>query len=141
VSTSSAFLDLNVDSSGSGLDHLAAAERDRVLSPPESAAITVEHDPATGYVVVSASEGAVPSDATVFIGNMELGNAAVVQADSKGAFGTRIAARAGTHLLVKQDSTAEGNARFRSGIEEIFNSGQIGRSGWIFSSWRSQGDG
>ena len=101
VSASSDFSILTVDSSGSGLDHLAAAERYRVLSPPESAAITVDHDAATGYALVSAGEGAVPSNAAVLVANMELGNVAVVQADSKGAFATSIAARAGTHLLVR----------------------------------------
>ena len=121
VSASSDFSILTVDSSGSGLDHLAAAERYRVLSPPESAAITVDHDAATGYALVSAGEGAVPSNAVVLVANMELGNVAVVQADSKGAFATSIAARAGTHLLVKQDSTTEGYF-FRIGIDEIVNS-------------------
>ena len=131
VSTSSDLLILTVDSSGSGLDHLAAAERNRVLSPPESAAITVDHDAATGYVLVSAGEGAVPSNAAVLVANMELGNAAVVQADSKGAFATSIEARAGTHLLVKQDSTKAGYSAIRSGIEEVFNSEQIGSPGIV----------
>lgn len=130
-SRSSDFSILTVDSSGSGLDHLAAAERYRVLSPPESAAITVDHDAATGYALVSAGEGAVPSNAAVLVANMELGNAAVVQADSTGAFATSIEARAGTHLLVKQDSTKAGYSAIRSGIEEVFNSEQIGSPGIV----------
>ncbi len=131
VSASSDFSILTVDSSGSGLDHLAAAERYRVLSPPESASITVDHDAATGYAFVSAGEGAVPSSAAVLVANMELGNVAVVQADSKGAFATSIPARAGTHLLVKQDSTTEGYSAIRSGIDEIVNSEQIGSPGIV----------
>jgi hypothetical protein len=131
VSASSNFSILTVDSSGSGLEHLAAAERYRVLSPPESAAITVDHDAATGYALVSGGEGAVPSNAAVLVANMELGNVAVVQADSKGAFATSIAAHAGTHLLVKQDSTTEGYSAIRSGIDEIVNSEQTGSPGIV----------
>ena len=123
--------DLTVDSSGSGRNHLTTVENELVLSPPESAAITIDHDAAAGNVLVSAGEGTVPPDASVLVANMELGNVAVVEADSKGAFGITIPAHAGTHLLVKQDSTTEGYSVIRSGIEEIIDSEQIGSPGIV----------
>ena len=109
--------DLTVDSSGSGRNHLTTVENELVLSPPESTAITIDHDAAAGNVLVSAGEGTVPPNASVLVANMELGNVAVVEADSKGAFGITIPAHAGTHLLVKQDSTKAGYSVIRSGIE------------------------
>nr|MCS5574536.1 hypothetical protein [Pseudomonadales bacterium] len=94
-------------------------------------AITIDHDAAAGNVLVSAGEGTVPPNASVLVANMELGNVAVVEADSKGAFGITIPAHAGTHLLVKQDSTKAGYSVIRSGIEEIIDSEQIGSPGIV----------
>ena len=123
--------DLTVDSSGSGRNHLASVEDELVLSPPESTAITIDHDAAAGNVLVSAGEGTVPPNASVLVANMELGNVAVVEADSKGAFGITIPAHAGTHLLVKQDSTTKGYSVIKSGLEEIIDSEQIGSPGIV----------
>ena len=123
--------DLTVDSSGSGRNHLASVEDELVLSPPESTAITIDHDAAAGNVLVSAGEGTVPPNASVLVANMELGNVAVVEADSKGAFGITIPAHAGTHLLVKQDSTKAGYSAIKSGTEEVISSEQIGSPGIV----------
>lgn len=123
--------DLIVDSSGSGRNHLTTVDNELLLSPPESGSITIDHDAAGGKALVSAGEGTVPADAYVLVANMELGSVAVVEADSKGAFGITIPAHAGTHLLLKQDSTRTGYSAIRSGTEQIINSEQIGSPGII----------
>ena len=123
--------DLTVNSYGSGRNHLTTVEDELVLSPPKSATITMDHNPTAGNVLVSAAEGTVPPDASVLVANMELGNAAVVKANSKGAFGVTIPAHAGTHLLVKQDSKTQGSSVIKSGLKEIFQTEQLGSPGIV----------
>jgi len=123
--------DLTVDSSGADWNHLSADENDRALSPPDTTAITVDHNAVTGYALVSADEGAVHAGTGVMIANLELGNVVLVQADSKGAFEATVAAHAGTHLLVKQDTSTQGYSVIRSGIEEVLNAEQIGSPGIV----------
>ncbi|MDP6124101.1 MAG: hypothetical protein QF728_09455, partial [Arenicellales bacterium] len=63
-----------MDSSGADWNHLSADENDRALSPPDTAAITVDHNAVTGYALVSADEGAVHAGTGVMVANLELGN-------------------------------------------------------------------
>jgi len=124
--------DLTVDSSGSGWNHRSADEINRLLSPPDSDLITLDHNTSTGTAIVSANNGSVPPEAYILIANMELGNIALVKADSEGAFETTIPSHAGTHILVKQDSSITGHSSFRTGnTDAVLNDEQISPPGII----------
>jgi hypothetical protein len=62
---------------------------------------------------------------------MELGNVVLLRADSNGTFEASIPAHAGTHILVKQDSSVTGYSAIGSGVEEVINGEQIASPGII----------
>ena len=79
----------------------------RIHAAPDTRVISVEYDPGSRMAIVNGGEGAVPSEATVMIGNLELGNYVLVKADGSGTFEGQIDGHPGTHILLKQDVTGE----------------------------------
>ena len=120
------------DTSGANWNPLSAAENHRRNSPPDVEVITIDYDKVSGYAHVIASAGAVPAGAGVMVANLELGGVALVQADSRGAFETSVAARPGTHILIKQDATGKIIDAYL-GTERIVNSETIQSPGVILS--------
>ena len=82
-----------------------AREADIMLSAPDTSAIALDFDAASGRVQVMGNTGAVPATAMVLVGNLELNDFVTVQADILGSFEAELAAAPGTHIMVKQDTT------------------------------------
>ena len=82
-----------------------AREAERMLSAPDTRAITLNLDPQGDQVLVTALAGAVPGNAFLLVGNLEMNDFDTLRADAHGAFETEVAAAPGTHVLIKQDTT------------------------------------
>ena len=74
-----------------------------VLAIPEASLISVDYDTETARTAVRAQAGSVPPNAMVLVGNLNLNDYTIVQADTQGAFATDVAGFPGTYLLIKQD--------------------------------------
>ena len=88
-----------------GWNHLSAIEATLILSAPDTRLITVDYGPTTRRARVDAKAGAVPPNAAVLVGNTELGDFVLLNADLQGAFEAEVDGSPGTHILIKQDTT------------------------------------
>ena len=86
-------------------DEAGAVEAATLLATPETRAIEVVYDPIAQRAAIVGSEAAVPPNAVVMAGNLELNDFDTVQADQLGRFEADVVARPGTHIMVKQDTT------------------------------------
>ena len=84
---------------------LSAIEAKLILAAPDTRLITVVYDHTTRRAGVTAKAGAVPPNAAVLVGNTELGDFVLLNADSQGAFEAEVDGHPGTHILIKQDTT------------------------------------
>ena len=82
-----------------------AGEAERLLSAPDTRAISLEYNGETGRVSVTGEAGAVPAGSSLLVGTTELNDFVLLDADPSGAFTTEVAAAPGTHVLIKQDVT------------------------------------
>ncbi len=82
-------------------------EAERTLSAPDTRAITLDYDSTDDHVQVIGAAGAVPSGASLLVGNLELNDFTVLRADADGVFETEVVGAPGTHVLIKQDVTGE----------------------------------
>jgi hypothetical protein len=82
----------------------SAAEAAVLLASPDTRAIALDYDAGTRRVRISAGPGAVPPNAMVLAGSMEVNDFRVLRADAEGAFSLEVEGAPGTHVLIKQDS-------------------------------------
>ena len=82
-----------------------AAEAERLLSAPDTRAISIHFDPAKQRAKIKGEAGAVPAGAMVLVNSLELSDFTTLRADILGRFEAEVAAVPGSHILVKQDVT------------------------------------
>ena len=86
---------------GEGLNILSAIEARHILAAPDTRLITVVYDNTTRRARVTAKAGAVPQNAAVLVGNTELGDFVLLNADSQGAFEAEVDGHPG-HARIDQ---------------------------------------
>ncbi len=84
-------------------DMANASVASKVLAIPEASLISLVHNTETARTAVHAQAGTVPPNAMVLVGNLNLNDYTLAQADEQGAFETDVAGFPGTYVLIKQD--------------------------------------
>ena len=84
-------------------DMANASVASKVLTIPEASLISLAHNTETARTAVRAQAGAVPPNAMVLVGNLNLNDYTLAQADEQGAFEADVAGFPGTYVLIKQD--------------------------------------
>ncbi len=85
----------------------SALETRRMLSAPDRTAISVDFDPGSGRTRIVGGSGAVPSDAVLLVGNLELNDFVNLRAGQEGRFETDVIGFPGTHIMIKHDVTGQ----------------------------------
>ncbi len=105
---------------GESWNYLSAIDSTRILSAPDTRLIAVAYDNIARRAQITAEAGAVPPNAEVLVGNTELGDFVILNADPQGAFEAEVAGHPGTHVLIKQDTTGKAILVAERGVGDTF---------------------